>query len=260
MERSSDPPAAARGGDFLVEQEPAATMDTLFDGALVVCQDKGGYRFSIDAVLLAGLTRVKASDRVVDLGTGCGVVLLILAYRKLGRSLFGIEIQADLAALACQNVVVNGFSDQLRIMALDFREVSKHLKPESFDLVLSNPPYRPLKTGRINPSSQRAIARHELTASLVDVFAAARYLLPLQGRLAVIYPAVRLNHLLLVAHQHGFSPKQLTVIHSSVSSRANLVHLEFRKGGGEELRIGSPFFIYGDDGSYSESMRKLYKT
>lgn len=235
------------------------TADSLFNGNLIVYQGKKGYRFSLDAVLLAGLSKIKPTDRILDLGTGCGVVPLILAYRKLGKTLEGIEIQPELAALAQKNVETNGFSDRIRILEMDYRQVTSFFPAEGFDVALSNPPYRKIHSGRINPDRQRAIARHELEGSIRDVFAASRHMLPTGGRLAVIYPAARLDHLLVTAHEHGFSPKELTLIHSDVSSPGRLVHLECRKGGGEELRVAPPFFIYRADGVYTEAMQTIYE-
>lgn len=235
------------------------TLDSMFRGWLVVRQEKGGYRFSVDAVLLAGLAGAQSEDRVVDLGTGCGIIPLILAYRNKGRSVVGVEIQSDLADLAEWNVSTNGYSDRIEIRNLDFRKVSEHFQPQSFDLVLSNPPYRRLESGRINSHPQKALARHELAASIREVFAAGKFLLKGGGRLTVIYPATRLGHLLVTAHQHGFSPKELTVIYSDASGgRARLVCVECRKGGGEELQVRSPFFIYAGGGEYSAAMQALY--
>lgn len=234
------------------------TCDSLFDGRLTVYQARDGYRFSIDSVLLAGLTRVEAGDRIMDLGTGCGVIPLILAYRGLGAHCVGVEIQPELAALARKNVAANGFSSRIEIHELDFREVQNHFPAASFDLVMSNPPYRRLQSGRINPNRERALARHELVGSIELVFAAGKFLLPHGGRLAVIYPAARLHHLLSAARRAGFSVKALVVIYSDPSSSAKLVHLEARKGGGDELKIEPPFFIYQEDGSYTEKMRSLY--
>ena len=235
------------------------TSDSLFDGELTVYQEKDGYRFSIDAVLLAGLTRVRASDKVIDLGTGCGVIPLILNHRKRGASYVGLEIQSELVALARKNIEINSLTDRIKILQMDFREASDHFRPESFDLLMSNPPYRRVHTGRINPNRQRAVARHEIAGSVAEVFAAGKFLLPTGGRLAVIYPASRLIYLLRVAHRFGFSPQRLVIIHSDASSPAKLVHLESRKDGGDELLIEAPFCIYQDDGSYSKTMLKLYK-
>ena len=126
------------------------------------------------------------------------------------------------------------------------------------DLVLSNPPYGKLLSGRLNPNSGKAMARHELLATLGDVVRAAAQLLGQKGRLAVIYPARRLSNLLVEVSSRGFAPKRLTLIHSTLDSEARLVHLESVKGGGEELRVNKPFAIYGSDGKYTDEMRAIY--
>jgi tRNA1Val (adenine37-N6)-methyltransferase len=234
------------------------TCDTLFNGNLIVYQLKAGYRFAIDAVLLAGLTKVRPHDRIVDLGTGCGVIPLILAYRNLGKHIVGLEIQPELVELAKQNVQVNGFTGKVQIHYRDFRNLSEEFRSASFDLVTTNPPYRRLHSGRLNPDGQRAIARHELKSCLVDVIRVGSTLLCQRGRLSIIYPATRLVHLLVTAQEHNLTPKRLTVIHSDPGSGARLVHLECRKGAGEELQIAAPLFIYREDKTYTEAVRKMY--
>ncbi len=240
-------------------EERECTRDALFDGRLILHQPKRGYRFSRDAVLLAGLTRASSTDRVVDLGAGCGVVSLIMAYRGAGRRWWAVELQEDLARLAEQNVRENGLSDRIRVVREDLRRIGDALAREAFDLVVSNPPYRRIASGRLCQNRQRAIARHELKATLDDVFLAAGNLLRTGGRFAVVYPAVRLQHLAVVAKRCGFSAKRLTVIYSRSSEGARLVHLECVKGGGEELLVEPPFVMYEADGSWSEAMRLLYE-
>ena len=235
------------------------TSDTLFNGKLIIYQRKRGYRFALDAVLLAGLTRVRPADRILDLGTGCGVIPLVMAHRNLGQRIVGVEIQSDLAGLAQRNVEANGFGNKIEIYEGDFRRISADFRPGSFDLVTSNPPYRRLRSGRLNVDEQQAIARHELKSSLTDVFRTAGTLLGQGGRLSVIYSATRLAHLLVTAHEYHLTPKQLTMIYSDAASEARLVHLECRKGAGEELRIAPPFFIYREDKTYTEAMRLLYE-
>ncbi len=197
---------------------------------------------------------------MIELGTGCGVIPLVLAYRaKTERKIVGVEIQPELAELAVRNVNENRFGDRVEIRRMDFREVSSGLEAGCFDVALSNPPYRKPGTGRINPDRQKAVARHELTATAADVFVAARYLLRAGGRVALVYPSSRLPNLLRSALDHGFSPKRLTVIYSYPSGPSRLVHLECRKGGGEELKVEQPFYIYGENGLYSDAMQKFYR-
>lgn len=235
------------------------TCDTLFGGRLVLRQDKTGYRFSIDSVLLAGLTRVKPADRVVDLGTGCGVVPLILAFRGRGREWIGVEIQRELAELARGNVRRNGFGGRVAVVEADMRCLGDLVIPGSVDLVVSNPPYRRRGSGRVNPDRQRALARHEFAGSAADVFESASGLLRDGGRLAVIYPASRLEELMGLGDRWGFRAKRLTMIHSDPGSPGCLVHLEYRKGGGPDLLVEPPFFIHDGRGGYSEAAKCLYE-
>jgi tRNA1Val (adenine37-N6)-methyltransferase len=237
------------------EQE---SLDSLFHGRIMILQPRRGYRFSLDSVLLAGLTRVRRRDRVVDLGTGCGVIPLILAFRCAAFHVTGVEIQPSLAALARRNVEMNGLSSFIRIVEGDLRFIRKESIGSPVSLVVSNPPYREILSGRLNPEAEKARARHELLADLGDVAKAAARLLPQKGRLALIYPARRLPRLLREVADAGFAPKLLTLIHGTSDSAAKLAHLEAVKGGGEELRVKKPFVVYRADGGYTSEMAALY--
>lgn len=234
------------------------TLDSLFQGRLKILQPRKGYRFSLDSVLLAGLTRVRRRDRVVDLGTGCGVVPLLLAFRGAGGHLTGVEIQLSLAALARRNVELNRFSRVVEILEADLRLIQRDQVPGPVSLVVSNPPYREIASGRLNPNREKAFARHELLADLGAVVKAAARLLPEKGRLAVIYPARRLPRLFKEVSEAGFTAKRLTLIHGSLDSPAKLAHLEAIRGGGEELQINKPFAVYGADGRYTPEMAAMY--
>lgn len=236
------------------------TKDTLFDGKLIIYQYKKGYRFSIDAVILAGLTDSTSRDTVIDLGTGCAIVSLILAARGKAKMITGLEIQEELVEIAKRNVEENGFSQTIEIRHMDIRKIKDHLAPESFDVVVSNPPYRPIKTGRINPRTQKAIARHEITMTLDDLMAVSAYLLKRGGRLSVIYPAWRLDDLIVSASNYRIRPKKLTCIHSNSESHAELVHMIATKGGGREMFVMPPLFVYErGKKSYTPQMAKFYE-
>ena len=234
------------------------TLGAIFQGRLKVIQPERGYRFSIDAVLLAGLTNVRPRDRVVDLGSGCGIIPLLLAFQQPVAHITGIEIQDSLVSMAKRNVIINEFSHMIEIVQADLRKVDVAMVDGRVSLVVSNPPYGKLRSGRLNPDSEKAIARHELLANLGDVIRTAAQLLQNKGRLALIYPARRLSYLLEEISVGGFAPKQLTLIHSTLDSEAKLAHLESIKGGGEELRVKKPFAIYQNDGNYSNEMNAMY--
>lgn len=234
------------------------TLDSVFQGRLRIIQPERGYRFSIDAVLLVGLTRTRPGDRVVDLGTGCGVIPLLLACQREIDHITGVEIQESLVSMARRNVLINELVHRIAIIHTDLKKINAEMVGGSADLVMSNPPYGKLRSGRLNPNSKKAIARHELLANVGDVVRAAARLLPEKGRLALIYPARRLPNLLKEVCLHGFAPKHLTVIHSTLESEAKLVHLESIRGGGEELRVSKPFVIYRKNGEYTDEMKAIY--
>ena len=134
---------------------PDETIDTMFQGKLKVIQKRKGYRFSLDAIILARMAPVSPGDRVIDLGTGCGIIPLILAKSTEVKKIIGVEIQEELADIALRNVRLNGLSDIITIQKEDLKNISSFYPPGSFDCVLTNPPFRELDTGRLNPQKQK---------------------------------------------------------------------------------------------------------
>ena len=240
-----------------------APMDPLthghfFNGAIVLNQPAAGYRFSIDAVILAHLAGPLATESVLDLGTGCGVIPIMLAYRHPGVRVTGVEIQPALAAAARQNVADNRMSDRVRILEADMRSLTVADTAGPVDLVVSNPPYRRLQSGRINAHDQKAIARHEIKIDLEGLIAAADRLLGLAGRFCAIYPAVRTVDLLTVMRASKIEPKRVTVIHSQPNSAAQLVVVSGNKGGRPGVEVAPPLYLYRADGTYTRSVEAMF--
>jgi tRNA1Val (adenine37-N6)-methyltransferase len=234
-----------------------STTDAFFGGRIQVRQPRSGYRFSIDAVLLANLTTARLRDRVLDLGTGCGIISLILAHRFPTVSIQGIELQPQLAELARQNVRSNAMQDRIGIVEADLRRLRAEEIHGPFDLAVCNPPYRRNRSGRINPDPQKAIARHEIQARLADVAAASRRLLKRSGRLAVIYPAERTADLFWEMRSARIEPKSIRAIHSRSGETAKLVFVEGVCGAGPGLTIAPPLAVYGPDGNYTPEVEAM---
>ncbi|MBW2134757.1 MAG: methyltransferase [Deltaproteobacteria bacterium] len=213
----------------------------------------------MDAVLLGALSAIRAGERVIDLGTGCGIILLLLANRYPDCSLTGVEFQATLARLAKNNVRLNGLADRVQIIPADMKDLPQHFPPGAFDVVVSNPPYRPLEAGRLNPATEKAIARHELFGSLRTVAQTAYYLLPHGGRLYLIYPAWRLVSLCETLRTHGLEPKTWRLVHSRAQEPACLAWVEARKHGGEELQVLPPLIIYDEGGQYTTEVQTFFQ-
>lgn len=236
------------------------THDSLFSGRLQCLQYRQGYRFSVDAVLLAHFITPKPGDRILDLCAGCGVVSLILAFRRPTTHLTALEIQPQLAELIRRNIEVNNFEGRIDAIEGDCRQINELVEVGSFEWVVCNPPYRKSDTGRRNPAEEQAVARHEIKVDLAGVIKAVSFALKTRGRAAFVYPALRIAALIAELKNNGFEPKRLQVVHSYPGGEGKLVLLEAIKGGGEELAILPPFYVYKEpDGDYTSEMAALYK-
>lgn len=237
------------------------TNDSLYDGKLRCKQHSSGYRFSLDAVLLANFILPRTQDKILDLGCGSGIVALILAYRWPSCLLTGLEIQPDLVELGQENVALNGWQERITIQQGDLRHINKSLAAGQFDWVVSNPPYRKSGTGRKNIVTEQQVARHETTADVASVIKASCQILKNKGRAAFIYPATRGAVVLYQLKKQGLEPKRMQIVYSFPGSSASLLLVEALKGGGEELKILPPFYVYQEqNGRYSPEMVACYRS
>ncbi len=244
----------------MTSSKASFTQDSLFDGKLTCFQGRTGYRFSVDSLLVAHFCKPAATDKILDIGTGSGIINLILSHAHKDISCCGLEIQKDLYDLAQKNVLANKFSERIQLVNGDLRNISQFFDPESFDLVVSNPPYRKTGTGRINSQSQAARARHEIDCTISDVVKAAAFAVKNRKSVVFVYPAKRVSHLIATFHVHKLMPKRLQPIYSYPGAEeARLVMVEGVKNGGEEMKLLTPFYIYAEkNGPYSAEMQTIY--
>ena len=237
------------------------TKDSLFDGQLICYQRRNGYRFSVDSVLLAHFCRIRPGDRVLDLGCGSGIVGLILVFLHKEIVVTGLEIQESLVNLARINVRENSFDARMEIRAGDACSPGASLEAESFDLVVCNPPYRPVGSGRISQADEAAIARHELRSTLADMVAAAFFAVKNKRSVCFVYPAAGMARLLSTLAEQRLIVKRVQPVYSyEDSDQASLILVEAVKNGGPGCRLAAPFYVYaGPDRMYSPALRKLYK-
>jgi tRNA1Val (adenine37-N6)-methyltransferase len=236
----------------------APTSDSFFNGQIRIRQDQCGYRFSIDAVILAYHVRPRPGDKVLDLGTGCGIIPLILAFRHPQIMVYGIEVQKELSALASFNVKDNHMEEHITILCEDMKLLKSEKISGLVDLVVCNPPYRRSNSGRINPDHQRAVARHEIKAALSDVIACAKRMLRTAGRFVTIYTAERTAELLAQMQSRRIEPKILRAIHSSRHSDAKMILVEGIRGGAPGMRIESPLILYDEEGNYTKEVKQMF--
>jgi len=236
------------------------TIEFLPGRGLRFIQKKRGYRYCLDAILLASFCRLNEGHRVVDLGTGNAVIPILLAARGIRISIVGVEVQGELLDLARRNVLINGLEGTVTLVHRDVRDLGGSLGSSSFDVAISNPPYRRLKTGRINPDPQKALARHEILGSLEDMARAASSLLRTRARFYVVYPASRLADMLSIMRRSDLEPKRIRLVHPSASEEAKLVLAEAVKGGRGELRVLAPLIVHDLEGSSTSQIDEIYKT
>jgi tRNA1Val (adenine37-N6)-methyltransferase len=233
------------------------TIDALFQGKLKFYQSRRGYRFSLDAILLAYFATVGQNEKIADLGTGNGVIPLILMRRVPSLSILGVEVQDDLTDRARRNVEMNRVQERIQIVQGDVRAIAQIAAPESFDAVLCNPPYRHPGSGRVSPSAEKKIARHEILGALKDFLKAGAYLLRVNGRMSLVYPAVRTVDLLQGMRGAGLEPKRLRLVHSQTDAEASLMLAEGVKGGKSGVKIMAPLVIYEHGKTYSVEVAKM---
>ncbi len=202
---------------------------------------------------------VRAGEQVVDLGTGVGVIPLLLAKLSPAASLIGIELQSAQADRAKRNVELNNLSEKVNIVSGDLRQFRDLLPAGKTDLVVSNPPFRAAGSGRIAPNDERAAARHELAGDLADFVAAAAWLLKHGGRFCLISLAERLPELFRLLESAGIAPKRLRMIHPRQGEPAKMVLVEGRKGGRPGLAVEAPLLIYRGTGrDYTPEVLRMY--
>ncbi|HWP93020.1 MAG TPA: methyltransferase domain-containing protein [Thermodesulfobacteriota bacterium] len=225
-----------------MELEAELREDETLDGpyGLKVIQKKGYYRYSQDSLLLADFAGIRKNDEIIDLGTGCGIITLILAKRGLGNRIVGVEIQKELVEVSRRNIRLNGFEEKIEIVEGDIRSIGSLFPPNCFDYVITNPPYIETRTGFIKAGSHRTVARHEVLCNMGDVLEVMRYLLKSLRCGACIYPAARFAELVTEAKRRRLEPGRIQFVYPGPREKAELVMVEFIKEGNPRLEVLPP--------------------
>lgn len=231
------------------------TLDTIKD--VRIRQRSGGYRFSMDAVLLASFVNIRALRRAADFGAGSGVVGIMLARRYPKAEVMLIELQKGLHSLCEENVRENGLKGRVHAVRADIRSLGPEVS--GVDLVVSNPPFRKPLSGRMSGEPEKAIARHELELSLPELVRAASGALKVRGRFCLVHLPERLADIVAECRASGLEPKRLRFVHGREGSEARMVLLEAVKQGRAALRVEPPLIVYEGRGQdYSREVREMY--
>lgn len=224
---------------------------------LDILQSAAGYRYSIDSFILADFVSPAGEDKIVDFGTGNGVIPLLLS-RKTKSKIVGLDIQNSLLRHAYCNIIQNGLENQVTLIQGDIRCSKSFFKNGYFDIVVSNPPYRKLNSGRLNPNSEKAIARHEILITLPELVENAANLLRDEGKLVMIYLPERYDELINTMVKNRLIPKKIRFIYSNKKNDPKMFLAEGIKNVKGEQIVLNPLYIYDNNGNYTLEMQKIY--
>lgn len=237
--------------------KPDETLDTIKDVKII--QSRDGYRFSIDAILLENFISARRLEKGIELGTGSGIISILLAKRFENTEITAVEIQWALAERARKNTELNDLTGKIHILSMDMRELRKEFPANGFDFVFSNPPFRKTETGRMSTDEERAIARHEIEISLPDLISTAAYLLKHNGRFYMIYHPFRLAELVSLLRESRLEPKRMRFVHSRPGEEAKMVLIEAIKGAGIWLKIEPPLYLFEKGNDYTRETSDILK-
>lgn len=233
-------------------------LDDLQRNGLKIIQRTDGFCFGMDAVLLSGFAAVKPGERALDLGTGTGIIPLLLSAKTRGEHFTGLEIQTEIMKMAQRSVALNGLEKKIEIIQGDIKEASRILGAASFDVVTSNPPYMNDAHGLKNPGDVKAISRHEVLCTLEDVIREGTRALKPGGRFYMVHRPHRLAEIITVMKQYKLEPKRMKFVHPFVDKDANMVLIEAVRGGGAWLKLEPPVIVYKEPGVYTDEIYEIY--
>ena len=233
-------------------------IDDLQRNGYRIIQKKKGFCFGMDAVLLSGFAQVKEGEVAVDLGTGTGIIPILLEAKTKGKHFTGLEIQKEVAEMAERSVRLNHLEDRVDIVRGDIKEASRLFGKASFDVVTSNPPYMNDNHGLKNPDLPKAIARHEVFCTLDDVCREASLLLRSSGRFYMVHRPHRLAEIITALKTYRLEPKRMKLVHPFADKDANMVLIEAVRGGRSMMKVEAPVIVYQKPGVYTQEIYDIY--
>lgn len=237
---------------------PGETLEDLERDGLKIIQKEKGFRFGVDAVLLSDFAKIRRNDLVMDFCTGTGVLPILFYGKSQAKEIMGIELQEEFAEMAKRSVALNKIEDKVKILQGDIREEKLLKSLPKFNVVTVNPPYKKENSGIINEKDALTIARHEVSLNLEEVIRGARLVLKDQGRFYMIHRPERLADILTLMRKYRIEPKRLRMVYPNTKKAPTMVLVEGVRDGGEFLKVEAPLYVYNDDGTYSDEIRRIY--
>ena len=243
---------------MIIELKDEERLDDLQRNGYQIIQKKDGFCFGMDAVLLSGFAAVKPGEKAIDLGTGTGIIPILLEAKYEGEHYTGLEIQDEVAEMAARSVALNHLEEKVSIVKGDIKEASRLFGAASFDVVTSNPPYMNDAHGLKNPDLPKAIARHEVLCTLDDVAREAAKLLRPGGRFYMVHRPHRLIEIITALTKYKLEPKRMKMVHPFVDKEANMVLIEAVRGGKSMIKVEAQIVVYREPGVYTQAIYDIY--
>lgn len=236
-------------------------IDELQCKNLKIIQNKKGFCFGIDSVILSEFAdKIKSQDRVLDLGTGTGILSLLIYGKRNAKEIVGIEIQPEVADMAKRSIILNGLEKNIKIINEDINKIieKKLIEKNYYDVVITNPPYKEINTGLINKNEKKLISRHEIKASLEDFIKVSSKALKDKGILYMVHRPERLVDIMTTLRNYKMEPKEIRFVCPNINEETNLVLIKAIKGANKFLKIKKPLYIYDEKGEYTKEIKEIY--
>ena len=233
-------------------------LDELHRNGYYIIQNPAKFCFGMDAVLLSGFANVKPGEAAIDLGTGTGIIPILLEAKTKGEHFTGLEIQPESADMARRSVAYNRLEDKIDIKIGNIKDASTQFGASSFHVVTTNPPYMTGHHGLTNPNEAKAIARHEILCTLEDVIRESARLLKPQGRFYMVHRPFRLAEIMCLMHQYGLEPKRMQLVYPFADKEPNMVLIEGLRGGKPRITVEKPLIVYKEPGVYTDEIYEIY--
>jgi tRNA1Val (adenine37-N6)-methyltransferase len=241
-----------------IDLKPSERLDDLQRNGYQIIQDPERFCFGMDAVLLSGFASAPEGGRVLDLGTGTGIIPILMSAKTKASELIGLEIQEDSADMARRSVILNDLQEKVKIVQGDIKEAGEIFDAASFDVVTCNPPYMIGGHGLKNPEGPKAIARHEVLCDLEDVVRAAARCLKSGGKFYMVHRPFRLTEIMVLMHQYHVEPKRMQLVYPYIDKEPTMVLIEGARGGRSRITVEKPLIIYEAPGKYTPEIYDIY--
>ena len=241
-----------------ISLNPGERVDDLQRNGYRIIQNPERFCFGMDAVLLSSFAKAKPGEKVLDLGTGNGIVPILMEAKTKGEKFFGLEIQEESSDLARRSVALNELEEKIEIVTGDMKEAVNIFGAASFHVITMNPPYMTGNHGIVNPGDAKAIARHEITCSLEDMISQASKVLKCKGRFYMVHRPFRLAEIMSLMVKYHLEPKRMRLVYPYVDKEPNMVLIEGLKGGNSRITVEPPLIVYEKPGVYTEELKRMY--